>query len=507
MNMLVYPAPADLLQPRIRLRARTQAGWVEVPVMRADSISPHPHAHGGCEGWAYCCCTGSSEFEVTFESPIEQFRVRPSLTQRVPFEISGTTARLQLREPRYIVIESGPVRADEPGQVPRYTLYLLVDPPDPDEPQPEAAGVKVLRPGVHEPDAFEPGAAQTVYLLPGVHDVVGQKVDLRPGKTLYLAGGAHLRSYIRGERADGASIRGRGVIDGTGVECKSREWRDDGDAGFVFFRRGSGITIDGPIIYDSPFWNIVTFGTTGTRIRNHKAITWRVNNDGVQPRSCNDLLVERCFLKCADDCIAVKTRRAAGMISRDLVFRDLVLWNDVPGNGVEIGHTSQADLLERVRFEEIDLLHCDSASVNDGFAISISLIDHSTVQGVTYRNFRTEGVRNGDLRLWIGTSRYTTDAERGRIDSIEIDGYLMEGTPHHSRFVGADADHMVTNVHLRRLVSRAGTPQQRTCSSLEDLHAEVEHARSIIVSGGDGKPTGGSAPVDVKKATCGNTGL
>jgi hypothetical protein len=480
----IFPVPTDVQQSRISLWIRPaspeSAGqdWCPVPVVMADSITPHPHANGGCEGWASICSDGPVELQVSFESPIESLRIRPSLLDPVPFEIEGATVRFRLDRPRYVVVESGPVRGHDSPGTPRYTLYLFLDQQDAHPPDPASPAVKALQPGRHAPEAFDPGSAEVLYLHPGVHEVHGQLIHLQKGKTLYLAGGAYLRSYVRAESAHGAAIRGPGVIDGTGVACKSREWRDDGDAAFVFFRRGRGITIDGPVIYNSPFWNIVTFGTAGTIIRNHKAITWRVNNDGVQPRSCNDMLVEHCFLKCADDCIAIKTRRAAGMTSRNLVFRDLVCWNDNPGNGVEIGHTSQADLLEQVRFEDIHVVHCDGSN---SFAISISLIDHCTVRDVVYRNFYVEGVRTGDFRFWIGTSRYTTDEARGHIRDVTIDGYFMEGPPTSSTFTGADSVHMVSSVKLGQLIRDARTPQQRPCVSLDELNASFEHATNILL--------------------------
>ncbi len=481
-HISIFPVPPDVQQPRIQLRVRLATidepgdEWLDVPVVMADSMTPHAHANGGCEGWASICCDSAVAFEVTFETAIESLRIRPSLVDPVAFTTDGTTVRFQLDRPRYVVVESGPVQGDDAPGTPRFTLYLFLELHDPHAPDPASPRVKALRPGLHAPDAFDPGSADVLYLHPGVHDVQGQLIDLRAGKTLYPAGGAHLRSYIRGESADGASIRGPGVIDGTGVVLKSREWRDDGDAAFVFFRRGRGITIDGPVIYNSPFWNIVTFGTVGTIIRNHKAVTWRVNNDGVQPRSCNDLLIEHCFLKCADDCIAIKTRRTAGMTSRNLVFRDLVCWNDVPGNGVEIGHTSQADLLQKVRFEDIQLVHCDGPN---SFAISISLIDHCTVRDVVYRNFFVEGVRTGDFRFWIGTSRYTTDDTRGHIQNVLVDGYLMDGAPAASTFIGADATHAVDKVELRRVIRNARAPQHRACVSIDEFNASFQHATNI----------------------------
>ena len=341
--------------------------------------------------------------------------------------------------------------------------------------------MKYLPPGHHVANEFAAGDAHTVVLLPGVHQVEENRISLESNKTLYLSGGAHLRAYVIGDEVHNAAIRGPGVIDGTGLPCRSREWRDDGDAAFVFFRRGSRNTIDGPIIYDSPFWNIVTFGSRQMRIRNHKAVTWKMNNDGVQPRSCNDLLVEHCFLKCADDCIAIKTRRAAGMQSRNLIFRNLVLFNDKPGNPMEIGHTSQADLLGDVVFEHIDVVFA-----HGGHTISVTLIDHCTVRDIVYRGIRVEGHRTHEIKLVITTSKYTTDDQRGQIRNVMIDDILLTGSPLGGLIAGFDEAHMIRDVTIRnmRFLETAGG-HPRVVESIEAIGIEMRLAERVVVIAGN----------------------
>ena len=62
---------------------------------------------------------------------------------------------------------------------------------------------------------------------------------------------------------------------------------------------------------------------------------------------------------------------------------NVVIWNDA-GSALEIGHTSQGDLLENVRFENIEIARVASGPCH------ICLIDHSTVQNVTYENIYAE---------------------------------------------------------------------------------------------------------------------
>ncbi|MEX2606540.1 MAG: glycosyl hydrolase family 28 protein [Kiritimatiellia bacterium] len=484
----LYAAPDDLLQSRIQLWVREAGGaWLPVPVMFASSMSEQPHAYGGSEGWAHLAASGAVECRVRIPYAVHHAAIRPSLRDPLQFRFEARELFFSVAAPRCLVVELNH-QAVTGRNFPRNTLYLMINAPE--DAAPVSERCRVLEPGLHAPEAFDPGECDGVYLLPGVHEVTGQMVDLYSHKFLYLSGGAHLRSYIRGEGVEHAALRGPGVIDGTGVALKSIEWRDDGDAAFVFFRRGKHNRVDGPVIYDSPFWNLVTFGTTGTVIRNHKAITWQVNNDGIQPRSCNDLLVENCFLKCADDCVAVKTRRAAGMQSRNLRFRNLICWNDLPGNALEIGHTSQADLLEDVRFENIEVIHSE-----ENHTLSLTVIDHCTVRDIHYDGLYVEGVRNEDVKLLISTSRYSTDPERGHIRDIHIRNYHTASALRGGSVEGYDANHLIENIHMQNVVEHAGTAEFRALESLADLKLYQRHCCNLSYTPIISKPSVTMKPV------------
>ncbi|NQW99254.1 hypothetical protein HQ447_01255, partial [bacterium] len=203
---------------------------------------------------------------------------------------------------------------------------------------------------------------------------------------------------------------------------------------------------------------------------------WKLNNDGVQPRSCTDLLVEKSFFKCADDCIAVKTRRAAAMESRRLMFRDLVLWNDLPGNAMEIGHTSQADLLEDVTFRDIEVVHGEGGN----HTISMCIIDHSTVRNVLFDNIHVEGTKDKDIGLRVTTSRYTTDEQRGRIDGVTIRNYFSDAGPQGSEISGYNDEHAVENVLIENFTAFSNdAKRRRVIGDADALRLKTKFARNI----------------------------
>ncbi|HMF98010.1 MAG TPA: glycosyl hydrolase family 28 protein [Vicinamibacterales bacterium] len=78
---------------------------------------------------------------------------------------------------------------------------------------------------------------------------------------------------------------------------------------FVQTYRCRNVLIDGVTVVNSPMWelhpvlceNVVVRGVT---IRSHGP-----NNDGCDPESCRDVLIERCSFDTGDDCIALKSGR------------------------------------------------------------------------------------------------------------------------------------------------------------------------------------------------------
>ena len=418
-QVTIYPVPQDILTDGLKLEVRSDSTqpWQTVPLAMADSMSDQPHANGGYEAWAVCATAGGMQLKITTPVSLDSAAIRPSMPHAIVPCIEEHCLTASIDEPRYLVIE---LNHDAPDDVPRFTVYLMIDKPDV---IPSGDDVRFIEPGHHQPEIFASSSSKILHLLPGVHTVQGQMIHLNSQTTLSLEGGAYLRSYVHADNVHDLTFRGHGVIDGTGITCKTREWRDDGDAAFVLIRHGSNITWDGPTIYNSPFWNFVFHGGEDINIRHYKSICWKVNNDGIQPRNCNRLVVEDSFLKCADDCVAIKSRRTARMIFGDLTFRNLVLWNDIPGNAVEIGHTSQADQLSNVLFEKIHVVHAE-AGEGGKHVISIFLVDHCTVEDVIYRDFYVEGFLDiGDIGFQICESRYSTDSQRGHIRRIRVDGY------------------------------------------------------------------------------------
>ena len=69
------------------------------------------------------------------------------------------------------------------------------------------------------------------------------------------------------------------------------------------------ILIEGITIRNGPFWHIHPVLSQNITIRNVRVDGMGPNNDGCDPESCKDVLIEGCFFNTGDDCIAIKSGR------------------------------------------------------------------------------------------------------------------------------------------------------------------------------------------------------
>ena len=78
---------------------------------------------------------------------------------------------------------------------------------------------------------------------------------------------------------------------------------------FVEFHSCRNVLIDGVHIVNSPMWELHPVLSQNVTIRNVKISTLGPNNDGCDPESCRDVLIDGCEFNTGDDCIAIKSGR------------------------------------------------------------------------------------------------------------------------------------------------------------------------------------------------------
>lgn len=78
---------------------------------------------------------------------------------------------------------------------------------------------------------------------------------------------------------------------------------------FIQPHRCKNILIEGVAIINSPMWEIHPLLSENITVRKVRIKSHGPNNDGCDPESCKDVLIEDCYFDTGDDCIAIKSGR------------------------------------------------------------------------------------------------------------------------------------------------------------------------------------------------------
>jgi len=137
-----------------------------------------------------------------------------------------------------------------------------------------------------------------------------------------------------------------------GVPVAERVFGDGSDMRPVFVQpyRCQNVLIDGVTIVNSPMWEINPVLCRNVTVRGVTVRSHGPNNDGCDPESCSDVLIDNCTFDTGDDCIALKSGRNAdgrrlnkpieNVIIRDCEMRDghggVVIGSEISGGARNI---------------------------------------------------------------------------------------------------------------------------------------------------------------------------
>ena len=119
---------------------------------------------------------------------------------------------------------------------------------------------------------------------------------------------------------------------------------------FIQPYRSRNVLIDGVTIVNSPMWELHPVLCQSVTIRNVTINSHGPNNDGCDPESCRDVLIERCSFDTGDDCIALKSGRnddgrrlhtaVENIVIRDCTMKDghggVVIGSEISGGARNI---------------------------------------------------------------------------------------------------------------------------------------------------------------------------
>lgn len=276
-----------------------------------------------------------------------------------------------------------------------HPLLIFADPPETDVPARDAENV--------------------VWFGPGVHELPGGQLEMRPGQTVYLAGGAFVRGRILGQGAKGARILGRGILSGDLLSPTDPAGKKGEH--FVVLRASDDVLVDGPTLADSPHFNLTIAGKRAV-VRNVKMISWWFGTDGVGIQSHG--LVEDCFFKVNDD--AVK------LYHDDTTVRRCVIWQMENGAPFQISWNMPGSN-SCFRVSDCDIIRVEHSWKNDNEAVFCAIHGGSGhMSDYVFEDIRIESARWRLVSLITQTNEFARGVtEPGTISDVTFRNITADG--------------------------------------------------------------------------------
>jgi unsaturated rhamnogalacturonyl hydrolase len=185
-----------------------------------------------------------------------------------------------------------------------------------------------------------------------------------------------------------------------GVPVAQRQFGEGGflRPNFIQFYRCANILIEGVRIRRSPMWELNPVLCTNVTVRGVDIVSHGANNDGCDPESCRDVLIENCLFDTGDDCIAIKSGRnndgrRVGVPAENLIIRNCTMRDGHGGVtiGSEISGSCSNVFVENCEMSSPDLtcaLRLKSNAVRGG-----------VIQNIFMRNVNVGLVKDSVLQI------------------------------------------------------------------------------------------------------------
>ena len=291
-------------------------------------------------------CNGELQVSIRVPNGIKKVSIHP-LSRGIETNVDGDILTFSLPGPDklYIQIDSLP------------PLFVFADPIENEKTLPDAPGVHYFGPGVHRPGY----------------------ISLKDNETVYIAAGAIVYGGIRANGVHHIRVLGRGILDG-GFEFEQ----------MVLVENCKNVLFEGVMIRNGDGWTNTLSNCDSVRYTHVKVLSFGPAEDGIDPLGSRNIVISNCFLRCTDDCIAIKAP-APDHIVNDIVITDNTMIGFAFSDGVTIGFETNAASISNITVRNCDVILARGGSRVEGHsAFSIICDGPALISHVLYENIRVE---------------------------------------------------------------------------------------------------------------------
>ncbi len=423
-SLVSYPAPPGLdTSPDFALKANGTRIWVERIYNAPENIDYMVYGSKEMEDLnvASFSCSGQITIEIESSEKIDSFLIRPK-SRNILARSDGRKLTFTLQGPQKLYLEI--------NDLPHLAIFanpLEVDPP-------------------------RAGDPNVLYYGPGNHEV-GQ-IDLKSNQTLYIAGGAIVHANLRGENLQNVSIRGRGILQGN-----------------VKISGTSGLHVSGIFNRNTRGWTNTLTNCRNSSYRNVKVFAYGAiwGLDGINPVSCRNFTIDDCFMRCRDDCVAIKS------MDHDLHVDSIFVINSVMvgwscSDGVTLGFELNGGPVQNILVKNCDILYARGGGRTDGHSgFSIVCDGPAWVKNIRFEDIRVEeAVEFKNLELIVTDGTLYGEDPPGHIQGVYLKNIKWENRDKLFVLSGYSSQNMVDDITFDHCY--AG---DRILSSAKDANFQV----------------------------------
>jgi polygalacturonase len=167
---------------------------------------------------------------------------------------------------------------------------------------------------------------------------------------------------------------------------------------FIQPYRCRNVLVEGVTIINSPMWQINPVLCQNVTVRGVSVVSHGPNNDGCNPESCRDVLIENCLFDTGDDCIAIKSGRNAdgrriNVPSENIVIRNCQMKD---GHG---GVTLGSEISGGVRHVYVENCRMDSPNLDRALRFKNNAMRGGILEHVYMRNVIVGQVKDAVLSV------------------------------------------------------------------------------------------------------------
>jgi len=407
-RVVIYPVPPGLpASPDLKITVNNKPVWVERAGSKLEKLDHNLGLYGGrrLEDMDAACFafTGKVKLKITANEKIEKFVIRPK-GLKIKAEARDNEIRFTLDTPRKLYIEIN----DLPH------LAIFADAPEENALSESSNGITYFGPGEHNPG----------------------NIVLSSNQTIYIAAGAIVYANITGKDLSNVTIRGRGMLHGT-IRISGTTNLHVSD---IFIKNNRGWTNTLTNCRNSSYRNVKVFSFEGI-----------YGLDGINPVSSKNFTIDNCFLRCRDDCVAIKSMNYNLSVDSVYVINSVMVgWSC--SDGVTLGFELNGGPVQNIVVKNCDILYARGGGRTKGHsAFSIVCDGPATVENILFEDIRVEEqIEFKNLELIVTHGTYYGNDPPGHIRNIKMKNVSWENATKPFIVSGFSAENRVENITFEK---------------------------------------------------------